>query len=156
MITFDLKCAHGHVFEGWFGSSADYARQYDQRMICCPVCGNDQIAKAIMAPNISAKSNQKSLQNPNPALSARPDPEALPAQMRDMLQAIAQKQAEMLPSSTWVGGQFPEEVRAIYYGETPNRLIHGEASPSEARELAEEGVPIMPMLTPFAPPKAQN
>jgi hypothetical protein len=156
MITFDLKCAHGHVFEGWFGSSADYARQCDQRMICCPLCGNDHIAKAVMAPNISAKSNQKSMAKPNAVPVAVPNPDALPTQMRDMLQAIAQKQAEMLPSSTWVGGQFPEEVRAIYYGETPNRLIHGEASPSEARELAEEGVPIMPMLIPFAPPKAQN
>ena len=24
MISFDLKCGHGHVFEVWFRSSADY------------------------------------------------------------------------------------------------------------------------------------
>jgi hypothetical protein len=157
MIAFDLKCSNGHVFEGWFGSSVDYEGQREKGMIACPNCGDSAIGKAIMAPNIVAKSNQKMAAKPiTPDAPKAPGTPLLPPQMREMLAAIAEKQAEMLPNSTWVGGAFPEEVRAIYYGEAPERLIHGEATPDQARELAEEGVPIMPMLIPVVPPKAQN
>src|SRR3546814_7827127 len=60
MIVFDLKCYdRGHVFEGWFGSSADYEKQRASRMIACPVCGDTQVRKAVMSPAVSAKSNQR-------------------------------------------------------------------------------------------------
>src|SRR3546814_2063882 len=60
MIVFDLKCYdRGHVFEGWFGSSADYEKQRASGMIACPVCGDTQVRKAVMSPAVSAKSNQR-------------------------------------------------------------------------------------------------
>ena len=33
MIVFDLLCAVGHRFEGWFGSAADYASQKERRLL---------------------------------------------------------------------------------------------------------------------------
>lgn len=59
MIVFDLKCAHQHIFEVWFRSSADYERQKINGLLSCPICGDQDIKKSIMAPNVSLKSNQK-------------------------------------------------------------------------------------------------
>lgn len=50
-----------------------------------------------------------------------------------------------------VGSRFPEEARKIHYGESPKRAIIGQAKVEEARELLEEGVPVMPM-----PPKPKQ
>ena len=47
MIVFDLKCApQGHVFEGWFGSGADYDSQQARGLVSCPICGSLEVAKA--------------------------------------------------------------------------------------------------------------
>ena len=59
MIVFDLKCNKGHVFEAWFRSSAAYEQQRAQGLVACPHCNNTDIIKAVMAPNVTAKSNQK-------------------------------------------------------------------------------------------------
>ena len=60
MIIFDLICAEReHRFEGWFGSSQDYAEQTERGLLDCPVCGSKNIAKAAMAPNLGRKGNQK-------------------------------------------------------------------------------------------------
>ena len=52
-----------------------------------------------------------------------------------------------------VGNKFPEEARKMHYGETPERPIIGQAKIEEARELLEEGVPVIPMA---AKPKQVN
>ncbi|MEM1410651.1 MAG: DUF1178 family protein, partial [Pseudomonadota bacterium] len=44
-----------------------------------------------------------------------------------------------------VGKQFPEEARKQHYGETEAKPIYGEATPSEVRELKEEGVSVAPV-----------
>ena len=38
MIVFDLRCAHGHGFEGWFASSEEFVRQQDAQLVRCPIC----------------------------------------------------------------------------------------------------------------------
>ncbi|MEO1045291.1 MAG: DUF1178 family protein [Pseudomonadota bacterium] len=59
MIVFDLQCRkNGHVFEGWFGSSEDYDRQHADGLLCCPICGDTEVTKAVMAPNVGRKGNQ--------------------------------------------------------------------------------------------------
>jgi hypothetical protein len=131
-----------HRFEGWFGSSEDYAEQHARRLVTCPVCGSSGVTKAVMAPHVGHKGNQLPDQMPK-AVPARAAAEASPAtapapapplspQAAAVLQAIAKAQAEALKSSTWVGKQFVEQARAMHYGEQDNAMIHGEASPDEA------------------------
>ena len=82
MIIFDLKCApQGHVFEAWFGSSADYQDQLARGLIGCPVCGTDAVAKAPMAPSVGAKGNQTG------AKAAPGDDSAEPEVVKAMLSA---------------------------------------------------------------------
>jgi len=144
MIVFDLKCTHAHVFEAWFGSSTDYEDQRARGLLSCPICGDADIAKAVMAPNIPAKSNRAS---GTPA--ATPDPKALMA-------ALAQVQAKMLEGSQWVGMSFADKARAMHAGEETTAPIHGQASLAEAKALIEDGVPVAPLPLPVIPPDQRN
>ncbi len=166
MIVFDLECrTGGHRFEGWFGSSGDYADQLERGLVTCPSCGSAEVGKAVMAPNVGRKGNQAVAARPSaPSVSdAVPDTAAvtnsvpqLPPEAMAMLHAIAEKQAEALKKSRWVGKGFAETARAIYYGEIEPELVHGQASPEEAQELIEEGVGIAPVLFPIVPPGEAN
>jgi hypothetical protein len=57
-------------------------------------------------------------------------------------------------NSTYVGGRFAAEARAMHLQEAEVRMIHGEAAPEEARALIEDGIAIMPL--PFIPPDKTN
>ena len=56
--------------------------------------------------------------------------------------------------STYVGGSFAKEARAMHLGDTPERPIWGEANPTEAKALIEDGIPIAPL--PFIPTRKTN
>ncbi len=143
MIVFDLRCTTGHVFEAWFASSSAYAAQREDGQVTCPLCGDRQIEKAVMAPQIPAKSNSK------PDL---PNPQAVKA----VMEQLAQAQAKMLEKSTWVGTAFADKARAMHDGDAPVAPIHGQASLAEAKALVEEGVPVAPLPFPVVPPKLAN
>lgn len=144
MIVFDLKCGAGHVFEAWFGSSADYESQRSRGLIACPMCANTAIEKAVMAPNVAAKGNQRA--EPVPA---KPDAKAV-------LAALAAAQAKMLEGSTFVGMAFADKARAMHLGEADHAPIHGQASIAEAKALIEEGVAVAPLPLPVVPPEQCN
>ena len=172
MIVFDLQCREaGHRFEGWFASSEAFAKQQQRGLVACPHCGGTDVVKALMAPHLGRKSNQIATS----PLSAKPAPvpgaaphvpahgaampvsaQPLPPRAREVLAAIAAAQAEALKSSRWVGGAFSEDVRAMHYGEKAPELIHGQATPDEARALIEEGIEIAPVLFPITPPGEVN
>ncbi|MGE0180398.1 MAG: DUF1178 family protein [Sphingomonas sp.] len=140
MIVFDLVCEDkGHVFEAWFGSSADYEAQRARGLVSCPICGA-AADKAPMAPRVAAKGNS--------APSA--------AEVKAMMEGLASAQKHMLANSEHVGDRFPDEARAIHLGETEARAIHGRATLAEAKDLADEGVPVAPLPFPVVDPEAEN
>jgi hypothetical protein len=149
VIVFDLKCGSGHVFEAWFGSSAGYEEQRTGGLVECPLCGSHDIAKAVMAPNIPAKGNS---QAGTQASANAPPPEVLKAAIAE----LAQVQAKMLEGSQWVGGTFTDRARAMHNGDETPALIHGQATPKQAKELHDDGVAIAPLPFPVIPPSAQN
>lgn len=152
MIVFDLKCGDGHVFEAWFGSSAAWEEQRAAGLVACPICGNGEVAKAVMAPNVGAKGNSRTA-GPLPAPSGEaPPPEVVKAAM----EMIASAQAKMLETSQWVGTAFTDKARAMHLGEEPVTQIHGQATPEQVQELVEEGVPVAPLLVPVVPPERRN
>ena len=152
MIVFDLKCAGAHVFEAWFGSSAGYEEQRAAGLIACPVCGDTEIGKALMAPNIGAKGNRASAPVSLPAPAQAPTPAAIKA----ALAAIAGAQAKALETSEWVGPKFAARARAMHAGDEPEAPIHGQATRAEAEALIDDGVPVAPLLVPVVPPHARN
>lgn len=164
MIVFELECRDGgHRFEGWFGSSSDFAEQQQRGLVSCPQCGGSDVIKAPMAPRLTRKGNQlpghlaaktpaKPVAAPAPAMTAPP----LPPQVVEVLQKVAAAQAEALKSSRWVGDSFADDARSMHYGDRPHEPIHGQATPEDARALIEEGVEVMPVLFPVAPPTEVN
>ncbi|WP_168603611.1 DUF1178 family protein [Novosphingobium sp. SG707] len=161
MIVFDLICRnHGHRFEGWFASSEDFSGQQQRGLVTCPQCDSHDVIKAPMAPRLNRKGNQQGAAVPVPAPAASPPPPVLPPEAREKLQAafaaIAQAQAEAIKSSRWVGRNFVEDARAMHYGDKEPAPIHGQASLQDAKALVEEGVEIMPLLIPVAPPDEIN
>ncbi|MES2754454.1 MAG: DUF1178 family protein [Pseudomonadota bacterium] len=143
MIVFDLKCGAGHVFEAWFGSSADYDDQQARGLVGCPLCGDGAIEKAVMAPRVAAKGN---------AGDDAPTPAAMKAAMR----ALAKAQGDALAKSTWVGRDFATQARAMHDGERDHAPIHGQATRAEAKSLADDGVAVAPLPFPVVPPEQSN
>lgn len=156
MIVFDLKCGgQGHVFEAWFGSSADYEAQQARGLIACPICSDAAVTKAVMAPAVAAKGNRR-------AVAPRPDTPAPAAsgvdmaKMQALVEAVASAQQKLLAGSTWVGRDFADQARAMHYGEQDRASIHGEVAPAEAKALIAEGVEVAPLPLPVVPPHAKN
>lgn len=155
MIVYDLVCTHGHRFEGWFGSSADYEDQRTRGLLSCPTCGVSDVSKAPMAPAVPAKGNSRA--DVIPPETARPMANTpMPPEVQKALASLAKAQAEALKQSTWVGDRFAEESRAMHYGERDETPIHGQATLAEAKALIEEGVPVAPLPFPVAPPNKLN
>lgn len=152
MIVFDLCCAAGdHRFEAWFASSDGFAQQQARALIACPICGDADVRKAVMAPRVGAKSNQSPAAS-SPAAGI----DAAPELARRLLAELAAQQAEMLPQSRWVGRDFADAARAMHEGRAAESLIHGQASREEALALHEDGIAAIPLLVPFVPPDAVN
>lgn len=152
MIVFDLKCDSSHVFEAWFGSSDAFEDQKARNLLCCPICGSAAVDKAVMAPNVAMKGNQR----PTQPVSIANDPPDAPAEIKAVLEKVAAVQAELLKKSEWVGKDFAQKARAMEAGEIDPALIHGQASPDEAQALVEDGISVMPLLIPVVPPEKQN
>jgi hypothetical protein len=148
MIVFDLKCgASGHVFEAWFGSSADYESQQGRGLVQCPICGDAEVGKAVMAPRLAAKGNQSG----GESRSVVSDVDA-----KEVLAKIAALQAKLLERSEHVGPRFATEARAMHLGDIEARPIHGRATRAEAERLLDEGVPVAPLPLPFPDPGEAN
>src|SRR5881227_4042707 len=121
MILFTLRCASGHEFEAWFRDGEGFETQQSAGGIACPHCGDSQIEKAVMAPNIG-RSREKA-------------PPISPAQMRA---ALTELRRQVEANCDYVGERFAEEARRIHHGEADPHGIYGEATSEESKELGEE------------------
>ncbi|RYG28269.1 MAG: DUF1178 family protein, partial [Burkholderiales bacterium] len=79
-----------------------------------------------------------------------------PAAMKAAMAALAAAQSKALENSTWVGSAFADTARSMHLGEAPVTQIHGQATADEAKALADEGVPVLPLPLPVVPPETCN
>ncbi|MEX3014489.1 DUF1178 family protein [Gymnodinialimonas hymeniacidonis] len=146
MIRYTLKCAEGHRFESWFQSADAFDTLHGKGMVSCAVCGIEDVQKAMMAPPVPKKGKAEA----EPTAPERPLSE--PAHPAEAM--LRQMREHVEKNSTYVGGSFAKEARAMHLGDTPERAIHGEANAQEAKSLIEDGVPILPL--PGPPPEKAN
>jgi hypothetical protein len=141
MIIFELACATGHRFEGWFASAEDFARQSDESMVRCPVCDTVEVTRVP-----SARVRVGGSASPAPTPQHEPDvPPPTSEAIAGLPPAVLAKLREIIRHTENVGRRFPEEARKIHYNETPARAIRGQASPEETQELEEEGIDVAPL-----------
>jgi hypothetical protein len=137
MKVLNLRCARDHRFEGWFASDEDEASQRERGLLTCPLCGDREVQRLPSAPRLNFGAGQPT------------ETVALPAP--DDLQALWLKAMRHVMEHTHdVGERFAEEARRIHYGEVPVRGIRGQASPSDAKALKEEGIEVMALPLPVA------
>lgn len=124
MITFDLSCARGHTFEGWFNSRKDFEGQRKKELIVCPQCGDTHIVRTLS--NFAVKTNTP------PNASDR----------KQLVMAKAMREMSRMIESQFdnVGADFAKEALKMHYGVSEARNIRGSSSPEEEKTLKEEGV----------------
>ena len=159
MIKYRLQCGKKHEFEGWFSDSATFDRQAKRGLVTCPSCGSKKVSKALMAPSVvtgKRKASRKSAATEAPAVAEAPEgakaQAAVPVHRgvednmrRELIEMMRKVRDEVRSKAEYVGPRFAEEARKIHYEETPARGIYGEATPSEVRELKDEGIEFHPL-----------
>ena len=167
MKVLDLKCAHQHVFEGWFASEDDFQSQLARGLVACPMCADVNISKQLSAPRLNlgaaplinmpsapsapaaggkgapASTDLGLVQAPLADFSPE-DRQAMQVMQGDWLKMVRQ----VMANTEDVGSHFAEVARQMHYGETDERSIRGQTSREEAVALIEEGISVMPLPIP--------
>jgi hypothetical protein len=159
MIKYSLVCDNAHEFDSWFPNSDAFDKQAKRGLVECPHCGSQKVSKALMAPSVST--SKRRARNtfiehmPQPAEpSAVATPAAPPAQQpvalldeqqQQMRAAIRELHQKIAENTVDVGKSFSDEARKMHDGEKPQRAIRGEATFAEAKELWEDGIPVLPV-----------
>jgi hypothetical protein len=141
MIKYDLRCDQDHTFEVWFRDSATCDEQLADGEVLCPQCASPHVQKALMAPSVA----KSPLANSRSADSEQ-EQQLTVAHYRHLLREMRR---HVEANSDHVGADFPEEARRMHYGEAERRSIYGEADLTEAKELIDEGIDIMPLPGPI-------
>ncbi len=133
MIAYDLKCANGHVFEGWFDDLEAYEQQKEKGLICCPVCEDDHIERmpSMFAIKTSSGTERK-----------------IPGEEGQLEQLEKQMANYIEKNFDDVGSNFAKEALKIHYGASEPRNIRGSSSQEEEKILRKEGVKFLKLPVP--------
>ncbi|MGV7217709.1 DUF1178 family protein [Bradyrhizobium sp. UFLA05-112] len=151
MIRYALRCERDHEFESWFQSSSAYDQQVKRKLVTCPICGSAKVDKAIMAPRIVGKKGRERAPEPTPAptptteVTQQQPASLMLAQERELRTKLKELRDHIVKHADNVGERFPNEARAMHYGDKEHRPIYGEASPDEAKALIDEGIEVSPL-----------
>ncbi len=131
MIRYTLNCKNGHQFDSWFSNSDSFEKLRKKGLLECAVCSSKEIEKSLMAPKIAPSSDKKT--------------ETLISTQSELEKEIKALKHKIKRTATDVGENFSSEARAMHYGEKEEKPIIGKATMEEAKDLAEEGVPFIPL-----------
>lgn len=137
MKVLNLRCAHGHGFEGWFGSEDEFLDQNGRGAIECPMCSGRVITRMPSAPRLNLS-------------GARENTPAAAPQPADLQAAWLAAARQLIAQTEDVGERFPDEARRIHYGEVEHRGIRGQATPEQREALRDEGIEVMALPLPVA------
>jgi hypothetical protein len=145
MIRYTLSCDRGHSFDSWFQNSAAYDKQAKRGLVTCPSCGSTKVEKALMTPQVAA-GRKRARKTAPPAAASDPSPVAMMSpKEQEFRTKLKELRDHLTDNADNVGAKFPDEARKMHYGEIEHRSIYGEASPDQAKELAEEGIEFHPL-----------
>jgi len=135
MIVFDLQCANGHTFEGWFEDGQAYQKQRKKGQIACPVCDDTSVSK--IPSSFAVKASQTA-----------PDSYGHDAE----LLKIGKKMVDYVKKNfDDVGCEFAKEALKIHYGVSEPRNIRGVSTDQEEKTLKDEGIKFFKIPMPATP-----
>ena len=132
MIKYNLKCENKHEFESWFSDSNEYEKLKKKMLLECIYCSSSKISKSIMSPmvSISKSSNKKIKSN-------------LDNKFVDEKKRLVKIRRFIEKNFDYVGENFSEKVREIYYNKKTKKAIYGTTTEKERRELLDEGIDLI-------------
>ena len=125
MIKYSLVCKCNCTFDSWFSSSEEFSRLMKKKLITCIECNSNKITKSIMAPNISS-----SKKNDNIDYKLQ----------KDVKRKIIEYQNFIKKNCKYVGDNFAQEARSIFYDKKKTQGIYGTVTAEEIDELNDEGI----------------
>ena len=135
MIAYDLQCANGHAFEGWFEDGQSYDEQKRNGLISCPVCNDTSVYR--IPSTFAIKSSQTSK-------------DILKQQAE--LDRVSEKVVDFVEKKfDDVGCDFAKEALKMHYGASEARNIRGSSTKEEEDTLKEEGVNFFKIPMPITP-----
>jgi hypothetical protein len=124
MIVYDLQCANGHTFEGWFEDREAYEDQGREKLIVCPVCSDTSVVP--VPSRFSIKSGPTSSEKEDDKPEDR---------------TTVEKALEFLENNFEdVGANFAPEALKMHYDVTEKRNIRGTSTEAEEEMLKKEGI----------------
>lgn len=160
MKVFDLGCAAGHAFEGWFASAVDYESQQARALVRCPVCDSASVRKLPSAPHLNLGNAAQPTEQVTGSGSKAPSAPAggagastaVAAPSPELRAKVLETLQRLINETEDVGTQFAEVARKMHYGEDEARNIRGVTTPEERAELEDEGIDVL-TLPWIGPPK---
>jgi len=131
MIRYNLKCEKNHEFESWFSDSKEFDNLNKKKLLECIYCGSKKINKNIMSPMVSVV-NEK-----------RKDLRKLDKFLKDEKKKLFEIRNYIEKNFEYVGKNFSNKVREIYYDKKSKKKIYGTTTSKEREELAEEGIDLL-------------
>ena len=125
MIKYNLICKCNCTFDSWFASSEEFGRLVKKKLITCIECNSNNVNKSIMAPNVSSS---KKINNINYKFQ------------KNIKKKIIEYQKFIEKNCKYVGDNFAQEARSIYYDNKETKGIYGRVTAEEIDELNEEGI----------------
>jgi hypothetical protein len=124
MIVYDLQCANGHTFEGWFEDRNAYEHQGRKKLIACPICSDTSVVA--VPSTFSIKAGTISSEKKGDMSADR---------------ASVEKTLEFLENNFEdVGTNFAPEALKMHYDVTEKRNIRGTSTEAEEETLRNEGI----------------
>ncbi|MDR2935636.1 MAG: DUF1178 family protein [Candidatus Adiutrix sp.] len=134
MVVYDLICARGHRFEGWFDNLNDLSAQLAARILVCPVCGDGKVSRRPSTFGLvkAGRTGEKPAENP-------PAP-PVQATTLEMFQRWAEFSRHLEREFDDVGHGFADEALKMHYGVTKRRGIRGLSTEAQEEMLRKEGI----------------
>ena len=128
MIKYNLKCHKDHEFESWFSDSKEFDNLKKKKLLECIFCLSKKIDKSIMSPMLSGtkeNNNQIKILNEN---------------FQNNKNKLLKLRKFVENNFEYVGENFSEKVREVYYDKSRKKSIYGTTTQDERKELEEEGI----------------
>jgi hypothetical protein len=124
MIAYDLKCANGHTFEGWFKDAKAFDGQIRNRLVACPFCNDTAVSR--LPSTFAIKTSHGDGGGAAPLLEAE--------KLGEKIVAYVEQNFDN------VGADFAKEALKIHYGVSEPRNIRGVSTDQEETLLRDEGI----------------